>query len=92
MWVMMYTYTSAAWPDFFFHHERGLNPDLTLEKLFLVLTLKTLCPEELIAGRDPLRKRVGSEASADATNFSYCAKLVFVVRPSVEAKSVFDDI
>lgn len=55
-----------------------------------MLTLKVLCADELMAGSDPLRNRVGSEASTDATNLSYCAKLVFEYLPSLEAKSVIE--
>ncbi len=69
--------TDREGSDFFFHQERGLKPDLTLEKLLLVLTLNTLCADELTTGSEPLRNRTcSSGASTAVMNWSYCAKPV----------------
>lgn len=73
--------------DFFFHHDRGLNPDLTLEKLLLVLKLKTLCADVLTTGSDPLRRRTcSSGASTAVMKWSYCPKPV----APLHARSVLD--
>lgn len=62
------------WMGFFCHHLRLLAL-LTLEKLFLVLTLNTLCDELLRAGSEPCRNFGRSWESTMLRYLSYGANL-----------------